>query len=438
MSELTLEQLNQLEETYRNNDKARVVRNALKENSVAKISRVFESDIKNTNVFSIDLHHLPVTNQKASGRCWIFSELNILREEVAKKINVDAFELSENYLAFYDKIEKVNWFMNCTLEELDSSMNSRNLVWLLDNAIGDGGQWNMIVSLIKKYGICPKSAMPETFQSSNTSAMNEIIHKRLVKFVKDSRNAHKEGHDDAIEDIKANCLKDCYSVIASCFGLPPKTFDFEYRDKDKKFFAEYDVTPMEFYKKYIGSDIDEYVALINTPRYDLEFDQTYTVKYLGNVVNGEVMKYVNIPLDRFKQAIIKQLKAKECVWFVCDCLRDGDRLKGLWDDQQFDYANTFDIDLTLSKQDMLDYRFGSLAHAMVIDGVNLVNDKPSRWKIENSWSNKNGYDGFYIMSDSWFDQYVYEAVVKKEYLDELTLEAEKKEPKVLECWDILG
>ena len=438
MSELTKDLLSQLEDDYRNDEKARVVRHALKNNSVAQISRVFESEIDNTNVFSIDLHHLPVTNQKQSGRCWIFSELNILREIVAKKINVESFELSQNYVAFYDKIEKVNWFMECSLEEIDSSLNSRNMVFLLDHVLGDGGQWNMVVSLIKKYGIVPQSAMPETFQSSNTSAMNAILEKRLVKFVKDSRIAHSEGKDEMIDSLKQECLKECYGVIASCFGLPPKTFSFEYRDKDKKFVGVYDLTPKTFYEQYIGDDLDDYVALINAPRHDLDFYNTYTVKFLGNVVGGTQMKYVNIPLDPFKEAVIKQLKGGQAVWFACDCVRDGDRKLGLWDDQLFDYEHTFDIDLNLSKQDLLDYRFGSVSHAMIIDGVNLVNEVPNRWKIENSWSKENGFDGFYIMSDSWFDQYVYEVIVKKEYLDQDTLKAYEKDVIELDAWDLFG
>lgn len=438
MNKISLEEMNELRSSYEKDSKARVVRNALKNNGIETISRAFESDQANPNVFSIDLHNLKVTNQMQSGRCWIFSATNILRNIVAKKLDLEQFELSQNYVAFYDKIEKVNWFMECTLQELDAPVDAPYNRFLLETAVGDGGQWDMVVSLIKKYGIVPKTAMPETYQSSHTNQMNHLLNMRLRKFVANARSLHKENKDDEIAALKKQCMKECYSLIVSCFGLPPKTFSFEYRNKKKEFHAEYDLTPKSFYEKYVGEDLDDYVTIINGPTDDKEYYHTYTVKYLGNVVDGNEIKYLNLPMEDFKQAVINQLKDGNCVWFGCDCSQYGDRTLGLWDDQQFDYENTFDIDLEMSKAEMLDQRVSAMNHAMVIDGVNLVDGKPNRWKIENSWSDKVANDGFYTMSDTWFDQFVYEAGVKKCYLDEKAQKALELDPIELQPWDPFG
>lgn len=187
MNPVTLQKIDTLRENYLKDEKARVVRNALVKNDIGTISRNFDAERNNPNIFSIDLKTMPVTNQYQSGRCWIFSSMNVLRELIAKKYNMAEFELSQNYIAFYDKLEKANWFMECTLQEMDSPVGSDNMRFLLDWAVGDGGQWNMLVSLVKKYGIAPKAAMPDTYQGSHTSKMNAILNRRLRKFVVDSR-----------------------------------------------------------------------------------------------------------------------------------------------------------------------------------------------------------------------------------------------------------
>ena len=429
-------QLEELSDAYLRNEKARVVRNALTENDIAVISKTLSGKAENPNLFSIDIKTLPVCDQMQSGRCWLFSSLTILREMMAKKYKIkDQFEFSQNYLAFYDKLEKINYFLETIIAEAETPLNSEMMRYLLQVAIGDGGQWDMMVALVKKYGLCPKTAMPETYQSSHTFRMNGLINTRLRKFAHDIKKAEKKE----IPAMKEACLKECYGLLCDCFGVPPKSFTFEYYDEKDKYHAHSGVTPLELYKDYLQTDLDDYIGIINGPTEDKPFYQTYTVKYLGNVAGTEnEVFFLNLPMKDFKDLILKQLKDNEIVWFGCDCGKDGDRKNGLWDDQSFDYEHTFDMDLSMNKQQMLDTRESAMNHAMVLTGVNLVKNKPTRWKIENSWGDKVADKGYYTCSDTWFDKYVFEAVVNRKYLNKKQQAAAKKKPVVLDPWDPFG
>lgn len=434
MKPIELSELETLRKDYLNDTKARVVRNALTNNDISTISNVFEATIDNPNLFSIDIETLPVTNQQASGRCWIFSSMNVLRNMIAKKYHIEEFELSQNYIAFYDKLEKINFFLESVLQEKDSDLNSETMRYLLETAVGDGGQWDMVVSLVKKYGICPKTAMPETYQSSHTRTMNSLINRRLRKFVAD---IHQDDKD--LDRLKEECLKECYRFLCDCFGIPPLKVTFEYYEKESKEYHAYrDITPIEFYQEFLKEDLDDYVTIIHGPTKDKPFYKTCTVQYLGNVVNGNQIRFLNVPMEEFKELCLKQLKDNQLVWFGCDCGKYGNRTSGLWDDAQFDYETTFDMQLNMTKEEMLDTRESAMNHAMVFTGVNLVNDHPTRWKIENSWGDKIANKGFFICSDTWFDQYVYEAAINKKYLSEKELKALEEEPTVLKPWDPFG
>lgn len=440
MESIKTADLAKMNSAYLADEKARVVRNALTVNDLGTVSRVFTADQQNPNLFSIDIKTMPVTNQMKSGRCWLFSSMNLLREMIAKKYHIKGqFELSQNYIAFYDKLEKINFFLESVLQEIDTPYSDETLRYLLQTAIGDGGQWDMMVSLVKKYGICPKSAMPETYQSSHTMNMTHLLNRRLRKFTADAKHLAKKGKKEDIKELKAQCLYECYGLLCDCFGVPPKSFTFEYVDQKDAYHAYRNVTPTQMYEKYLGVNLDDYVGIINGPTADKPFHKMYTVKYLGNVAGtANPVSFLNLPMDEFKGAILKQLKAGELVWFGCDCSKDADREKGLWDDSQYDYEHTFDMDIEMSKAEMLDTRESAMNHAMVLTGVNLVNGKPTRWKIENSWGDKVANNGFYICSDTWFDRYMFEAVVNKKYLTAEQRKCLSQKPKVLDPWDPFG
>ena len=438
MKELTNDFLNNVEGDYLNSDIHTIARHALTNNSISSIAKVNEQTEFTRNRFSIDLKTLKVTNQKASGRCWIFAGCNVLRELVAKKYNIKEFELSQNYVAFFDKLEKCNYLLESVIELKNKPEEVRTLDTILQRGIEDGGQWDLFVNVVKKYGVVPKDAFPETFQSSNTREIDNLLNKYVRKFAYEIR--YNENLDD-INYKKSEAMKDIYKILCSCFGVPPKKFSFEYvaEEKDSK---EYklikDITPHEFLENYVGMDLDNYVSIIHSPTQDKPFNETYTVKYLGNVIEGNNVKYLNLEMARLKELVIAQLKDGEPVWFGSDCVKSADRKEGIWDDLSFDIDRLFQIDTSMPKEAMLDMWESAMNHAMVITGVNLVDEKSTKWKIENSWGEDVANKGYYVATDSWFDKYVYQAVINKKYLNEQEKMDLEKEPKKLELWDPMG
>ncbi len=382
--------------------------------------------------FSIDIPTMKATNQKQSGRCWIFAACNFLREDIAHRLHISEFELSQSYVAFYDKLEKINLTLNILEELKDEDYDDRTLQFILQSGIGDGGQWDMFVNVVKKYGICPKNAFVETATSSGTRVLNQLINTELRHFASDVRQVKDT------KALKEDYLKRFYVALVNCYGIPPKEFDFEYVDKDKKYHLEKGLTPAKFFEKYIASALDEYVSVINAPTKDKPFMKSYTVKYLGNVIGGKVITHLNLPIERLKELVLAQLKDGQIVWFGSDVAFYRDMPNAKWDDGAFDFKSTLNLDFKMDKGEALDYRASQMGHAMCITGVNLKDGIPTKWKIENSWGSDGAQGGYYIMSASWFDLYTYQAVINKKYLTKEELEAYNAEPIVLKPWDPMG
>ena len=390
--------------------------------------------------FSVKIPTMPVTDQKSSGRCWLFAGLNLLREEVAKKCRLESFELSQNYIAFWDKYEKINYFLESVIDLIDNPPYERTLCWILSTGVQDGGQWDMFVSLVEKYGIVPKEAMDETYQSSHTNRMNQLLNRKLRQYAARLQRLHREGAGlEALQKEKEAMLEEMYGFLCTCLGDPPASFDFACTDKEKEYHIDRNLTPRQFYDKYIGLALEDYVSVIHSPTEDKPYYQSYTVDYLGNVVGGHDIRYLNLPMEELTALVVKQLQDGRLVWFGSDVAPCGDRERGIWDIAAFDYQSAFGMDFSMSKADMLDYRESAMNHAMVITGVDLDEaGKPTRWKIQNSWADKNGDKGYYLMSADWFDMYVYQAVIHKDYLSAAQLEAYRAEPKHLTPWDPMG
>ncbi len=435
---LEKEYLKKLEQSIKTDSSKTVLRRALTKGNLQDVAYILEEEQNTQFNFSVNIETLPVANQMRSGRCWIFSGLNFLREITAKKLKLTEFEFSQNYIAFYDKLEKINFFFESVLDFLDAEVDDRTLQFLLNQGIQDGGQWAMLQNLIEKYGLVPKSAMPETTSSSNTGLMNEIINVRLRKYAADVRRAHQESRDSDIEKIREVATQELYNFLVTNFGMPPQKFNFEYTDKNKKYHIAHNLTPQKFYDKYVGLNLNQYVSVINSPTKDKSFLKTYTISYLGNVVEGNKVVHLNLPIDRLKEVTIAQLKDTEPVWFGSDVSLFGDRTHGVWDDRMFDFEQIFDINVTLDKETQLDYRASAMNHAMLLTGVNLVDGKPNKWKIENSWGDKVGSKGYYLCTDTWFDRYTYQVLINKKYLNEAELKALESEPTVLKPWDPMG
>ncbi len=438
---ITNQDIASFEKEYLSDEKNTIIRHALSKCGMDDIVHCQDKPSSSQFTFSIDVKTLPVSNQKRSGRCWIFSASTILREIINKKLHVkDQFEISQNYISYFDKLEKYNYYLeNIILLTLQGRVHDDRKMAFLLQGVSDGGQWDMYVDLVKKYGIVPKCAFPETAQSENTRFSCILLNSHIRRFASEVGKMKEEGLGyEAMEELKGEYMKKVYDLLTNAFGVPPKEFDFEYTDDKDVYHIEKDLTPKAFFDKYVGSEIDEYVSIIHAPTKDKEYYKTYNIELVGNVIDGKPITHLNLPLERIKQLIISQLKDDEIVWFGSDVSYYGDRTNGIWNDLTFDFKTTYGIDFKFDKADMLDYSNSMMNHAMCITGVNLIDGKPNRYKIENSWGSENGNKGYYVMSDSWFDSFVYQVAIKKKYLNDMELEALKTKPTLLPPWDPFG
>lgn len=381
-----------------------------------------------------------VTDQKKSGRCWLFAGLNALRLAAMKKMNLEKFELSQAYLMFWDKLEKANFFLENIIETRDEPLDGRLVMWLLANALPDGGQWDMFVNLIKKYGVVPKSAMPETESSSQSAPMNAVLLAKLREYAKILRSMHAESASaDEMRSKKGELMAEFYKMLSIHLGKPPQSFLWEWRDKKKKFHRRGDITPQKFFEEFAGFDMDDMVCLINAPTKDKPYDKLYTVQYLGNVAGGQIVRYLNVPMEVLKKATAAMITDDRAVWFGCDVDKMIERNMGILDSELYDYELVFGSQFRLDKAARLDYGQSKMTHAMVFTGVDLDDTgKAIKWRVENSWGKEIGDKGYFMMADNWFDEFLYEVTVSKKYLTPKLLKVLDTEPVVLPPWDPMG
>ena len=413
---------------------------AVTKNGILSVSADYRSEVAMDRVFSIDIDTGKVADQKRSGRCWMFAALNTMRHSMREKLHMkDDFELSQNYTFFWDKLEKSNYFLENVLQTAELPTSDRKVAWLMQTPQQDGGQWDMLVALIQKYGVVPQTVMPETFNSSNSTEINKQLNLKLRKDAVELRELVAANKSDAdIQKAKEKMLNEIYRMLAYTFGEPPANFDFEYRDTDNNYHRIENITPQEFFKKYVGWNLDDYVSIINAPTADKPFNHMYTVEMLGNVLGGRQVHHLNLDMQTFRKVAIEQLKHGESVWFGSDVGQESDRKKGIMDTNLYHQDELFDVDFSMSKAERLDYGESMMTHAMVLTGVDLVDDQPTKWKVENSWGDKVGEKGFFVMSDDWMEEFCYQIVVNKKYLPKDLQEILKEEPTVLAPWDPMG
>lgn len=425
---------------YEANPKYAAMENAISHNGLLVSLEKRSSAVENIPVFSIDLTKDKVSNQKASGRCWMFAALNSFRHKMISDFQLEDFELSQAHTFFWDKYEKSNWFLEQILATADLELTSRKVKFLLDTPQQDGGQWDMVVSLFEKYGVVPKAIYPESVSSSNSRELNQILNKLLRQDAQILRELVKDGVDPSTLQVKKEeLLQEIFNFLAMNLGLPPRRFDFSYRDKENHFHSENNLTPQEFYRKYVDLHLDDYVSIINAPTADKPYGRSYTVEMLGNVVGSKPVRYLNVEMDRLKELAIAQMQAGETVWFGSDVGQSSNRKAGIMDEGIYDFTSSMDLYLTQDKAGRLDYSESLMTHAMVLTGVDLDEDgRSKKWKVENSWGDKVGNKGYFVASDAWMDQYTYQIVVRKEFLSAEELVAYEAEPIVLAPWDPMG
>ncbi|PIE03459.1 MAG: aminopeptidase, partial [Spirochaetales bacterium] len=340
-------------------------------------------------------------------------------------MNLETFEFSQNHTLFWDKLEKSNYFLESILETLNEPLQGRLVSHLLDAPVGDGGQWDMFSGLLEKYGAVPKDVMPETFHSSNTKDLIKLLTRWLRKYAHLLRTGHENGKSMAeLRTMKESYLSDIYALLVKCLGEVPEKFNFEYKDKDKQFHKDENLTPQEFFKKYVGWNLKEKISLINAPTADKPYGRAYTVKYLGTVKEAPPICYVNVPIDVLKNAAVKSLLAGEPVWFGCDVSQSSERKNGILDLDVYNYTLTAGRSAPFTKAERLDYGESRLTHAMVFTGVDLdSHNRPIKWQVENSWGEEPGKKGIFSMTDAWFDEYTYQIMVEKKYVEAEWLKA---------------
>lgn len=440
LGDLTQKDLAFFQSDFESSPANRQAMNAVCTTPVNKVALNRRKASKVESTFSVHLPESPVCNQKGSGRCWMFAALNTFRAKAAKALNLENFELSQNYTMFWDKLEKANYFLESILQTLDEPVGSRLLCWLLQTVITDGGQWDMFVNLINKYGVVPKTVMPETESSSSTGQMNFQITQMLRSYAVLLRKAAAAGMSvPELRDRKRAYMAEVYRMLCIHLGEPPESFEWQWRDKDKEFHRDGTLTPKEFYEKYVGIDMSELVCLIHDPRPGHEYNSLFTVRFLGNVVGGQPTIYINADLDTAKKAAISQIQDGEPVWFGCDVGQYLNSEAGVMDNQMFDYGLVYGVTPQMDKAERLEYCHSAMSHAMMFTGVDLDEQgEPRKWRVENSWGDERGEKGYFQMTDTWFDEFNYEVVVNKKYVPVETLQALSKEPTVLDPWDPMG
>ena len=387
--------------------------------------------------FSTKLDDWKVTAQMRSGRCWLFATLNLLRVGAMKKMKLKNFEFSQAHIHFWDKFERANHLLEAVIETSDRPVDDRTIHFLLSDPIGDGGQWNMAMNLIRKHGLVPKSAYPESNSSSATRWMNAEL-KNILRSSACEIRAIVDGGGSVEEarEHKEKRIADIWNMLCIHLGTPPKTFNWQWRDKDNEFHRKGRMTPQQFAAEFVDIDWEDYVCIVNDPRN--EYYQTYTIDFLQNVAGGPPVVYLNVPNKEMKAITQKLLEDGIPVWMGCDVGKEMDRKRGLWDANLFDVEGLYGVEYGMDKADRLRHNQTMMTHAMLFTGVDVVNGRPRRWRVENSWGTDTGQKGYYTMNDSWYDQYMFEIAAPTSYLNEKMLAGLEAEPVVLPAWDPMG
>ena len=414
--------LKDLNASFEGNAGDRAIRNALNSTSMAVLAASADKSVMPDTNFSYEVKTNGRTDQKSSGRCWLFTGLNVLRAQMIARHNLDEFTFSQNYLFFYDQLEKSNLFLQGIIDTRKLPMEDRKVDWLFSNPIGDGGQFTGVSNLIMKYGVVPSEAMPETYSANNTSAMRS----QLSLILREGGLKLRAAKDKDVQALKVSILKDVYRVLALCLGVPPT--EFTWRNDGKTY------TPQEFYRQYLGQDLENnYVMVMNNPT--LEYGKVYEIDYDRHVYDGQNWVYVNLPMDRIKEMAIASIKDNTALYFSCDVAKFLDRSKGVADIDNFDYQSLLGVDYGMDKRDRILTHASGSTHAMTLIAVDIKDGKPVKWMVENSWGETSGYKGNIIMTDEWFDNYMFRLVVEKKYVPGDVLSMMNQKPVLLPAWD---
>ncbi len=437
--DLDLVQLERMAKEFDADPRNRLLQNAVTRNLVDEVALDHRVAVSLDRTVSHQLDDWAVTNQKKSGRCWMFAGLNLLRVGAAAELGVKDFEFSQAHLQFWDRLEKANFWLEQVLATADREVDDRTVAHLLSTPAEDGGQWNMFLALVRKHGLVPKSAMPETVSSSATAQLNRDLAGVLRQAARDLRAAAAGGATaEELEEHKTGTLEVVHRILCLHLGTPPSRFRWQWRDKDKSFHSAGELTPLEFAERYVTLPLEDYVCIVHDPRPTSPVGRTFTVEALGNVVGAPPVTYLNVEIDLVKRLAMDSIVGGEPVWFGCDVGQMYDKVGGLWDASLYDYDGLYGRTTDLDKADRLLHQGTAMTHAMLLTGVDVVDGAPRRWRVENSWGGEHADQGFWTMDDSWFAEHVFETAVRRDALPAELRDRLDDEPIVLPAWDPMG
>ncbi|MBO4634353.1 MAG: C1 family peptidase [Bacteroidales bacterium] len=422
--------LSTLAASYEGNASDKALRNALNATPLAVLAASADKSAMPDTHFSHEVKTVGRTDQQSSGRCWLFTGLNVLRARMIQKHDLGAFTFSQNYTFFYDQLEKSNLFLQGVVDTRSLPMDDRRVDWLFAHPLGDGGQFTGVSNLVMKYGVVPSEVMPETYSANNTAQMRG----QLTNILREGGLKLRAAKPKDIQDLKVSILKDVYRVLALCLGVPPAEFTWARYNAKGEFVSEKTYTPKEFYQEFIGEDLENnYIMVMNNPA--VEYGKVYEIEYDRHVYDGQNWVYLNLPMDRIKEMAIASIKDGTALYFSCDVGKCLDRKKGVADLDNFDYASLLGVEFGMDKKERILTHASGSTHAMTLIAVDIKEDKPVKWMVENSWGASSGYKGNIIMTDAWFDEYMFRLVVEKKYVPADILSLMKQKPVMLPSWD---
>ena len=436
---LSNDQLQSLKSSYKATASDKALRNAVVTNDINKLAKNYDNATVFDAHFSNQVPSKAITDQESSGRCWMFTGMNVLRSKAIRKYNLPSdFQFSQCYTFFWDQLEKSNLFLQAILDNRAKSMEDETVKWLFQNPLSDGGQFTGIANLVAKYGIMPKDAMPETYSSNHTSQISSLIKLKLREdalILRDMAN-NKGTTEKMLQDKKMEMLQTVYRMLVIAFGEPPAEFTWTQRDAKGNVVSTETYTPKSFAAKFANDDFTTYYMVMNDPT--REYYKVYEIEYDRHVYDGNNWKYLNLPMDEIAQMAIASLKDSTMMYFSCDVGKFLDRDKGYMDVNNFDYGSLFNTTFGMDKKQRIQTYASLSSHAMTLCAVDLDKDgKPLKWMVENSWGSKYGHNGFLIMTNEWFNEYMFRLVVEKKYIPAATLKLFDQKPIMLPAWDPL-
>lgn len=435
---ITTEMLQQMraQSSLKGSDKA--IANALATNSLTLLGKVANNPIPGSKYFTYEIKSKGITDQKGSGRCWLFTGLNVMRAKMIQHYNLGEFKLSQNYLFFYDQLEKSNLFLQSIIDNAKKPLDDRLVEWLFKHPLSDGGQFTGIADLVTKYGVVPAEAMPETSASNATATYSKLLSDKLREFGLTLRKLSAEGTKTAdLHKKKDEMLVEVYNILVRCLGLPPEKFTWTRTTPTGKPVSTKEYTPLSFYQEYIGADLKgNYVMFMNDPA--LDYYKTFEIDLDRHVYDGENWCFVNLPMDELKKMAIASIKDSTMIYLSCDVRKYYDSSIGYSDPANLNYADLLGTTFPMNKKERIQTFASASTHAMSLMAVDLdENGNPRKWKVENSWGSDSGDKGFIIMSDDWFSEYVFRLVIEKKYIPQNILDLTKQKPTLLPAWDPL-